>query len=110
MMMSDFADGFQRQADGSDELPGLGQLPTERTTFRVSDRFQTLPDVLRDDLNCCCDGCSDPVVSVLWVPDIDEESRPASVLQTVDGQDVGIGHGCVMELSWKDGTFYFLNT
>jgi hypothetical protein len=110
MTMSDFEDGSRKQADDSHELPGIGQLPTERTTFHVDEGFTTLPPVLRDDLICCCEGCTDEVQSVLWVPHIDEEPRPESTLQLVNGKEVGVGAGCVMELSWKDGTFYFLNS
>ena len=107
--MSSFEDGSRKQADDSHKLPGIGQLPTERTTFRVEDGFEDLPEVLRDDLMCCCEGCDDNVSTVLWVPHIDEEPRPESILQLVNNKDVALGSGCVMELSWQDGTFYFLN-
>lgn len=108
--MSDFEDGSRKQADDRHELPGIGLLPTERTTFSVEGGFDSLPEILRDDLVCCCEGCGDKVQSVLWVPHIDEEPRPESILQLVNGKDVAVGSGCVMELSWKDGTFYFLNS
>jgi hypothetical protein len=107
-------DGFEEDfadADGAAEsLPGLGVLPTERTTFAPRLQFQGLPEIVREDLLCCCESCEQPVAEVLWIPDSDTTSRPDSAVLVVDGQDVVVGTGCVMELPWKDGTFYFLNT
>ncbi|MEZ6129117.1 MAG: hypothetical protein R3C59_10585 [Planctomycetaceae bacterium] len=108
--MSDFENGFFWRIDGRHELPGIGQLPSERTTFAVADGFDTLPELLRDDLICCCESCESTVLSVLWIPDTDHHDRPLSVVQQVNGVDVVQGVGCVMELKWRDGTFYFLNT
>lgn len=107
-------DGFERHDAGADEsgesLPGLGVLPTERTTFPPELQFQGLPEIVREDLLCCCESCEQPVAEVLWIPAGDTTPRPHSAVLVVDGQDVVVGTGCVMELPWKDGTFYFLNT
>lgn len=108
--MDGFEDDFAAADGAAENLPGLGALPTERTTFATKQHFAGLPDVVREDLLCCCESSEQAIAEVLWVPDADSLPRPDSALQLVNGQDVVVGSGCVMQLPWKDGTFYFLNT